>query len=161
MRLIVHKKFKILSQKAALKGLDVDSIEFCGNLFAAQSQLEKTCFKKLEGFDLLDGRFVCMLLINDAEQISPHELATEIGLTRASITAIADNLENKGYIVRKPSPSDRRSILLKMTDEGKAILEDVTQSQLEWLESRFTQFSKDEKDIANKILKKLCSSLHI
>ncbi|MGR5299137.1 MarR family winged helix-turn-helix transcriptional regulator [Vibrio mediterranei] len=154
----MQKKFKILSKKAAQKGIDVDSIEFCGNLFAAQSQLEQTCYKRLEDFDLLEGRFVCMLLINNAKKISPHELATEIGLARASITAIADSLENKGYIVRKPSPHDRRSILLEMTDEGKAILEDVTKSQLEWLESRFAQFSKDEKDMANAILKKLCAN---
>ena len=151
----MQKKFKILSKKAAQKGINVESIELCGNLFAAQSQLEKTCFKRLEGFDLLEGRFVCMLLINDAKQISPHELAAEIGLTRASITTIADSLENKGYIVRKPSPTDRRSILLEMTDKGKAILEDVIQSQLEWLESQFIQFSKEEKNMANEILKKI------
>lgn len=151
----MQKKFEILCKKALEEGVDIDSIRFCGYLFAAHSQIEKSCVDELANFELLEGRFVCMLLINNVKKISPHELAKEIGLTRASITAIADHLEEKGYIERKPSLDDRRSIILEMTDKGKKILEDVTISQLNWLSTKLDTLTKEEKVQAINILSKL------
>lgn len=151
----MQKKFQILAKKAQQKGMDIHSIEVNGHLFAAHHQLERACFKRLEKFDLLEGRFVCMLLINEAGQIAPHELAKNVGLTRASITAIIDSLEQKGFAIRLPSPTDRRSILLEMTEEGKLVLEEVTQSQLKWLESTCEQFSDEEKHQIIRLLRKL------
>jgi DNA-binding MarR family transcriptional regulator len=151
----MQKKFKILARIAEDKGIDVKSIEVNGHLFAAQSLLEKTCFKRLEEFDLLEGRFVAMLLINDAGQLAPHELAAESGLTRASITSVIDNLEKKGYVVRLPSPYDRRSIFVKMTEEGEKVLEKVTESQLKWLESTCENFTEEDKLLIISLLKKL------
>lgn len=150
----MQKKFQALAKKAQQSGIDARSVEVNGHLFAVHNQLVKVCSKRLEEFDLLEGRFVAMLLIGAAGQMAPHELATDAGLTRASITAIIDHLEDRGYVLRMPSPSDRRSIFVKLTDLGTDVLDDVTRSQLEWLESTCQHFSEEEKMLIIKLLQK-------
>ncbi|UCC54720.1 MAG: MarR family transcriptional regulator [Anaerolineaceae bacterium] len=47
------------------------------------------------------------------------DLADALLCTRATITGIIDTLERKGFVMRKPNPADRRSILAALTDEGR------------------------------------------
>ena len=46
------------------------------------------------------------------------DLASAIGVSSASITGIADQLEAKGLVVREIFPNDRRSIYLTLTPQG-------------------------------------------
>ena len=47
------------------------------------------------------------------------ELADALLCTRATITGIIDTLERKGFVIRKPNPADRRSLLATLTDAGR------------------------------------------
>ena len=47
------------------------------------------------------------------------EFADALVCTRATITGIIDTLERKGLVTRKPNPTDRRSLLATLTDEGR------------------------------------------
>jgi DNA-binding MarR family transcriptional regulator len=51
------------------------------------------------------------------------ELADELVCTRATVTGIVDTLEKKGLVVRAPHPEDRRSMLVKLTEEGRTLLQ--------------------------------------
>ena len=46
------------------------------------------------------------------------ELSVATGLRPAATTALIDRLVAKGYLRREPSPTDRRQVLVAMTDEG-------------------------------------------
>ncbi|GAB3076015.1 MarR family winged helix-turn-helix transcriptional regulator [Phycicoccus sp. Root563] len=46
------------------------------------------------------------------------ELSVATGLKPAATTALLDRLAAKGYVQREPSPTDRRKILVAMTEEG-------------------------------------------
>ncbi|MDQ0755094.1 MarR family winged helix-turn-helix transcriptional regulator [Arthrobacter sp. B3I4] len=48
-------------------------------------------------------------------QVRPKELATRLGMTSASMTALVDRMVASGYITREPHPSDRRAIILRPT----------------------------------------------
>jgi DNA-binding MarR family transcriptional regulator len=37
------------------------------------------------------------------------------------MTATLDQLESRGWVVRLPNPADRRSVLVEITDAGRAI----------------------------------------
>jgi MarR family transcriptional regulator, organic hydroperoxide resistance regulator len=51
------------------------------------------------------------------------ELAEALACTRATVTGIVDTLEKKALVTRQPHPDDRRSMLVNLTDEGKALLQ--------------------------------------
>ena len=54
------------------------------------------------------------------EGIIPSEISGAIGISSARIAATLNGLENKGYITRRIDTSDRRRILVSLTDRGRA-----------------------------------------
>ncbi|MCZ2403443.1 MarR family transcriptional regulator [Paenarthrobacter sp. Z7-10] len=56
--------------------------------------------------------------VSDAHGLTPKQLAHELHLTAGSITTMSDRLESSGFLVRKPNPADRRSLLLQLTPAG-------------------------------------------
>ena len=60
----------------------------------------------------------CLELLLAAEEHSPRELSSRLGLTTGSVTAMLDRLEKYGLITRTPHPVDRRKTVVKVTAEG-------------------------------------------
>lgn len=50
---------------------------------------------------------------------TPTEISKKFGVSTARITNVLNGLERKGYIVRTPSPNDRRMVLGTITEEGR------------------------------------------
>jgi MarR family transcriptional regulator, lower aerobic nicotinate degradation pathway regulator len=49
-----------------------------------------------------------------------NELARLLQLDKSSVTGLVDRAERRGLVTRVPSPTDRRSALVRLTDEGQA-----------------------------------------
>ena len=49
------------------------------------------------------------------------ELAAKMGITTGSLTMLVDRLERGGFVVRKPHETDRRSIRVSLTAEGRRL----------------------------------------
>ena len=57
------------------------------------------------------------ILIQDVpDGATPRLLADRLGLTTGSVTTMLDRLENTGYIIRSPHPSDRRRLIVRATE---------------------------------------------
>ena len=52
-------------------------------------------------------------------QLGPTELTHRLHVTTGAMTAMLDRLADRGYIVREPHPSDRRRIVVRLSDEGR------------------------------------------
>ncbi len=74
------------------------------------------------------------------------DLARASGLTTGAVTAVIDRLEKAGWVRRRPDPSDRRRVVVELTekavqmtieiygplkDRGEEVLGDFTVSELE------------------------------
>ena len=51
------------------------------------------------------------------------ELAAHLGLDRSTVSGLIDRAVARGLLERIPSPDDRRSVLVSLTDEGRALAE--------------------------------------
>ncbi|MDR8413983.1 MarR family transcriptional regulator [Nonomuraea sp. 3-1Str] len=78
--------------------------------------------------------------------VIPSVLGPALGLTTGSVTAMLDRLEKLGYLTRSPDPSDRRKVVVRITEEagartwdlygpfvaeGETMMEDFTPEELE------------------------------
>jgi len=63
-----------------------------------------------------------ILGINQSMQMK--ELALRMGITTGTLTVLVDRLENKQCVRRRPHESDRRSIIVELTDEGRTLFEE-------------------------------------
>lgn len=51
--------------------------------------------------------------------VIPSKIAKKLGLSRARMSHILDALETKGYVMRRTDPSDRRRVLVSITESGR------------------------------------------
>lgn len=50
-----------------------------------------------------------------------NELARLLGLDKSSVTGLVDRAERRGLVVRVPSTTDRRAVLVGLTDRGRSL----------------------------------------
>ncbi|HEX2052268.1 MAG TPA: MarR family transcriptional regulator [Actinomycetota bacterium] len=87
------------------------------------------------------------------------QLAKAAMLTSGGMTGQADRLANAGLVVRQPDPSDRRTVLVSLTPEGRAAAESSVASYLEAGEEALSVLSEDERVTLAEILRKLLVGL--
>ena len=58
-------------------------------------------------------------LVEAREPMALGQLAEKIACVKSNVTQLVDRLENDGLVQRVPDPSDRRSVLAAVTEEGR------------------------------------------
>lgn len=83
-----------------------------------------TCLSK---HGLLQGRWWVLILLMREESYTstPSVLADKAGVTRATMTGLIDGLEQSGLVERVFTKSDRRSVLIHLTEAGQEKLDAV------------------------------------
>lgn len=92
-------------------------------------QLVDTVAKKLRRLqrqtineaDLTSAQYSVLSLLWDKDGRQLVELAGACCCSPSSITGVVDTLEGKGLVRRIAHPEDRRSLLVVLTEEGKAL----------------------------------------
>jgi DNA-binding MarR family transcriptional regulator len=64
-------------------------------------------------------------ILRDRGQMSPSELGDRLIVTRATVTGLLDSLEHRGFVRRTPNPADRRGLLVGITEDGLAVLQEL------------------------------------
>ncbi len=64
-------------------------------------------------------------ILRDQGRMSPSELGERLLVTRATVTGVVDSLERRGFVSRSANPADRRSLLVEITSDGLAVLQQL------------------------------------
>jgi MarR family 2-MHQ and catechol resistance regulon transcriptional repressor len=83
------------------------------------------------------------------------EIHGKVPLALGSMTAAVDRLEKKGLIIRTAATEDRRSKRLKLTPQGRRVVENAFSRHAAELESAMAVLSQSEKRELHSLLKKL------
>jgi DNA-binding MarR family transcriptional regulator len=71
--------------------------------------------------ELTPAQYSILGLLWDRDGRPFGELASACCCTPSTVTGIVDTLEKKGLVTREPNPEDRRSLLVVLTEEGRAL----------------------------------------
>ncbi|HEX2215051.1 MAG TPA: MarR family transcriptional regulator [Mycobacterium sp.] len=83
--------------------------------------------------------------LDEAPVRTQAALAEAIGADKTRIIATLDELQDQGYIERRPDPADRRVRLLAITESGRT-LKDTVQAEIQRGEERWLSvLSADER----------------
>jgi len=55
--------------------------------------------------------------------LTPNEINAHLHLTSGSVTSLLDRLEQRGLVARGPHPTDRRKVLVSITDAGRELVD--------------------------------------
>src|SRR5215469_5379784 len=81
--------------------------------------------------------YAVMVAIADADGPSQQDVADALGIDRATLVALADDLEAKRLITRARSDQDRRAYALKLTSDGADLMAEAD-ALMEQCEEQFT-----------------------
>ena len=89
--------------------------------------------QRMEKYALRPVDYTTITLVNTNPNITPKRLARAINVSPPNLGPLLDRLETRGLLERRPNPSDKRSQVLALTPEGRALCSkaDKTANQLE------------------------------
>jgi DNA-binding MarR family transcriptional regulator len=128
--------------------------------------LHKNMFNQTEQFlkekyDLLHSHVdVLATLYFNGNALTPTELYDAIVFSSGGMTKVLKKLEDRGYILRKPSQNDKRSLLVCITPLGSELVVESLQAIATQKEKIFNILTQKEKKELNHILEKLTRSLY-
>ena len=97
--------------------------------------IQKSIIPLLKEHGLHHSQYLILIVLRYAAIAKNEVISTEIsyllGLEKHSITSNVDSLCKKGYIKRERSEKDRRVVFLKLTSEGKRLVEMIQPQTME------------------------------
>ncbi|HEU4656402.1 MAG TPA: MarR family transcriptional regulator [Capillimicrobium sp.] len=76
--------------------------------------------------------------------LTPSELADRERIQRPTVTRLLGRLEEDGLVTRSPDPGDRRSSLIALSDDGRAVLRAVRSRKDAYLAQRLRALDDDD-----------------
>ncbi|MEG2376324.1 MarR family transcriptional regulator [Lactococcus sp.] len=93
--------------------------ELCFQLYIASKEIIKQYKPYLKKYDLTYTSFIALLALED--DMTVNALGEELYLDSGTLSPLLKKLEQKGYLVRKRSRSDERSVKLFLSEDGKKL----------------------------------------
>ena len=93
------------------------------SVMRAQQVLLARADAVLGGFGLTFARFEVLTLLSFTREgrLPMGKLGVRLQVHPASVTSAVDRLERQGYVRRQPHPTDGRTTLAVLTDEGRSV----------------------------------------
>ncbi len=95
------------------------------------------------------------------QAMTPGELADHEKVQPPSMTRVIAVLEERNLVLRSPHPTDRRQVILTVTEEGRGVVQRVRRRKDAWLARRLAELTDAERATlraAVPILEKLSQS---
>nr|WP_042194130.1 MarR family transcriptional regulator [Kibdelosporangium sp. MJ126-NF4]CEL21112.1 Transcriptional regulator, MarR family [Kibdelosporangium sp. MJ126-NF4]CTQ95373.1 Transcriptional regulator, MarR family [Kibdelosporangium sp. MJ126-NF4] len=109
--------------------------QLAGELFELSMALDRVGNAAAARLGINQTDLICLTLLDRRGPMSPGDVAAELGLTNAAISAMAARLEKHQYVTRETDPGDRRRVLLRVQPEGVrqafALFDGMYQSMVE------------------------------
>ncbi|WP_277485746.1 MarR family winged helix-turn-helix transcriptional regulator [Catalinimonas alkaloidigena] len=93
-----------------------------------------------------------LLNIDSKEGTPATKIAPLIGLESRSLTRMLKNMEEKGFIIKRPDPNDRRSVRIFLTELGKEKKEISRKTVLGFNHSVREQVSEDKLEVFFEVI---------
>jgi DNA-binding MarR family transcriptional regulator len=102
----------------------IDLASFFDDLVRCETRLYNALNDRLrDGHGIVTSQFEFLRFLRDHPGSRVADLAAEFAVGIGATSKSVDRLEKKGWAVRQPNPSDRRSSLLALTPEGTTLVD--------------------------------------
>ncbi|HEX5949403.1 MAG TPA: MarR family transcriptional regulator, partial [Actinomycetota bacterium] len=103
------------------------------------------------------GEYKVLLKLRRApgHQMTPGQLSSKLVLSTGAMTNRLDRLESAGLVRRERDPDDRRSVIVRLTERGEALLNDAIVAQAKEESRVMSALEPAEQRRLNQLLRKL------
>jgi DNA-binding MarR family transcriptional regulator len=101
------------------------------------------------------GQRRILALLRLKSPVSQKELLDVCGIRPASLSELLNKMENAGYLTRTKDETDKRSVLVSLTDAGRKAADEWENDSADDSSGFFDSLTGDEKNTLSAILQKL------
>ena len=153
---------RILAQWQQVRpDLDVSPMGIIGRTGRLSKHLGRTIQKTFADFGLNLGEFDVLATLRRSGQpyrLSPTELFNTLMVSSGTMTHRVDRLEKAELVKRVPDPSDRRGLLIQLTDKGFTVIDQAVEAHVANEHQILSVLDASEREVLAQLLRKLLLS---
>lgn len=133
-------------------GPDADLSEL---LLHAAHQMRRSWAESLDAWNLSPHQAMALRTADAEDGGRVSDLAARLRIAARSATEVVDGLEERGLVRRCPSPTDRRAVLVQVTEEGRALAAKVEKARKDAQLAMFDRLDESERRQLDHLLRRL------
>lgn len=118
--------------------------------------------KRLKQYDISFNEQIMLMYISNNEYTNQDSIAKNFITDKGTVAKTIKKLEEKGFIIRKENPSNKRENIIALSEKGCSIIRCMNKLLSEWQEIAFKDFSEEEiaeiKRLEGKMLKNIAKT---
>jgi DNA-binding MarR family transcriptional regulator len=123
--------------------------------WSAARQLREASHQSLAPWDITPAQLRALRVLRHHGTLRMSELSDHLHIAPRSATEVADALESRGLVKRRPDPSDRRATLVELTEHGASVLDAIQEARATEAERVFGRLSPTDRAHLARILRRL------
>ncbi|MFT4173379.1 MAG: MarR family transcriptional regulator [Rhodocyclaceae bacterium] len=143
--------------------IDAGVMATVGRLLEAAHLIDRDRLSPMAArFGLQRGEFDVIATLRRAGapyELTPKALYEGLMLSSGAMTSRLDRLEESGLIARHPSPTDRRSVLVRLTPRGLALIDEILPIHVAGEQRALASLTPQERAQLDRLLAKLIRGL--
>ncbi|OZC64692.1 MarR family transcriptional regulator [Rhodococcus sp. 15-725-2-2b] len=129
------------------------------SFMAVARRIRRSHMAALEPFGLNPSQSRALhVLAREPESVRLRDLAEHLRIVARSATDIVDSLEAARLVTRQQDPSDRRAVLVELTDTGRALLDRIDDARRQVSSDMFDGLEPAERVELNRLLSKIAET---
>lgn len=130
-------------------------------ILRASQAIQEVIRKDVANYGLNPTEFACLELLYHKGDQPIQMIGKKVLISSSSITYVIDKLEQKKYVRRQGCPEDRRVIYAVLTNEGKALMDEILPQHAIKIEEVFEDLNADEVNQTIELLKRVgCKAIN-
>ena len=105
--------------------------QLCFPLYACAKEIVRRYQPSLEPLDLTYTQYLVMMALWEYGEQSVKTLGHRLWLDSGTLTPVLKKLEAKGYVHRRRSEKDERSVVIAATEQGRALCDRAARVPME------------------------------
>lgn len=131
--------------------------QLCFPLYACSKEVIRRYKPFLDPLELTYTQYIALMVLWEMESMTVKDLGARLYLDSGTLTPVLKKLEAKQYIQRHRSEQDERSVIITLTEEGRALQEKASAVPKQM--SACVVLSQEERMQLYGLLQKMLASL--
>lgn len=111
--------------------------------------------REMKQYGLGSGQFIFLILLLKRDGVRQEELAGVLNIDKATTARAVKKLEEKGYVLRRVVPEDRRARVIYVTEKGRQLEKAVQKTSEMWTDMLTAGFTDEEKKTVIDLMKRM------
>ncbi len=105
-------------------------------------------------YDLTPAQFDVIATLGNTPGLSMGEIGERTLITKGTLTGVVDRLEKKNLVSREVPPENRRSVIVKLSEQGTAIFEQVFPAHVADIRTHLETLNPSEMELLQVLLQR-------